>query len=212
MSRWSRSFASAGAVLGIMAAVVLAPSSPAEAASAPASAFTSLAPTRVLDTRTGLGGHLGRPAAGTTLDLTVTGGAVPADATAVVMNVVATDAAQTGYVQLLPTGQGALGASSNLNVGPGGTVANLVTVPVGSAGRVTLYDVAGAHLVADVQGYFRPAVSSAAREVPCPDADPPGGLAEPARHGPRGRVAGHAACAHPVGSSTVQPGGHQELW
>ena len=160
MNRWSRSLAGGVAALGVALVVVVAP--PAAAEAVPASAFASLAPSRILDTRTGLGGHFGRPAVGATLDVKVTGGAVPADATAVVLNVVATDAARSAYVQVLPTAQGTLGASSNLNVGPGATVANLVTVPVGSGGRVTLYDVAGAHLIADVQGYFRPVTTSSA--------------------------------------------------
>ena len=63
--------------------------------SATEGAFVSLAPSRILDTRSGVGTLSGRPAAGATVDVTVVGGAVPADATAVVLNVVATDATRT---------------------------------------------------------------------------------------------------------------------
>ena len=161
MRPWSHALASSIAALAVAATVAVAPSAHAVDGEAPTGAFASLAPSRILDTRTGLGGPGGRPAPGAALDVVVVGGAVPADSTAVVLNVVATDAARTGYVQVVPTGEGTLGASSNLNVSPGATVANLVSVPVGAGGRVTLYDVAGAHLVADVQGYFRPATSSA---------------------------------------------------
>src|SRR5690606_16846879 len=44
--------------------------------------------------------------------------------------------------------------SSNVNVVAGQTVANLVMVPVGDDGTVTLYSSGGTHLLADVTGWF----------------------------------------------------------
>lgn len=92
------------------------------------------------------------------LDLPVTGRAgVPSSGVAAVaLNVTATEATAAGFVQVIPTGGSTpIASSSNLNLtAPGQTIANLVIVPVGEAGRVTLYTEGGAHLLADVAGYY----------------------------------------------------------
>ncbi len=47
--------------------------------------------------------------------------------------------------------------TSSLNLQPGATVPNLVTVKVGTGGKVSLYTNAGAvHLIVDVFGYYAP--------------------------------------------------------
>ena len=72
---------------------------------------------------------------------------------AVVMNVTAVDATGPGYVQVLPTG--VAGDYSNLNTDtPGQTIPNVTVVPIGADGSVTIYTQGGAHLLADVSGYF----------------------------------------------------------
>ncbi len=124
------------------------------------SAFVAAGPTRIMDTRDGTGVPAGLRARGSSTDLHID---VPADATAVVLNVTITESIAAGYVQVFPTGGGVPGASSNLNVpGPDATIANLVIVPLGANDSVTLYSHAGGHLVADLFGYFAPAESSAA--------------------------------------------------
>jgi hypothetical protein len=113
--------------------------------------FQALSPSRLLDTRSGA-----RPAAGATIPLDVTGrGGVPAEgASAVVLSVTATRAASSGFVQVVPTGGStAIGSSSSLNVAEGQTVANLVVVPVGRDGTVSLHTSGGTHLLADVAGW-----------------------------------------------------------
>lgn len=157
MRRSSRALV-VGVALALLVSLFGATPSQAEPLAA-ASRFVALAPTRVLDTRTGLGVRAGIVTAGTSVDLTVTGaGGVPStsgQATAVVLNVTATDTAGPGYVQVFPTGRATIGASSNLNVERAGqTIANLVVVPVGDAGKVSFYSEGGAHLLADVLGYF----------------------------------------------------------
>jgi hypothetical protein len=126
---------------------------------APATASTSgrltpVKPERILDTRTGLG-HPSRVQAGAVVTLPVAGhGGVPAaGAAAVVMNVTAVDPAGPGYVQVAPTPVRP-GSSSNLNIVAGGTIANLVVVPLAAAGTADLYTTASTDLVADVVGYF----------------------------------------------------------
>jgi LPXTG-site transpeptidase (sortase) family protein len=87
---------------------------------------------------------------------------IPADATAVVMNVTVAGADGPGYVTVYPSG-GAPPTASNVNTETSGqTIPNLVTVPVGAGGRVSVYTSMGAHLIADVFGYYVPAASSKA--------------------------------------------------
>jgi hypothetical protein len=96
------------------------------------------------------------PRSSITVQVTGRGGVPSTGVAAVALNVTATQATAAGFVQAIPTdGQTAVGSSSNLNVTSAGqTIANLVIVPVGSGGRVTLYSSSGTHLLADVAGYF----------------------------------------------------------
>jgi hypothetical protein len=129
--------------------------------------FNSLVPARVLDTRdgTGIGGTAAKVAAGTSIDLKVTGaGGVPATGVeAVVLNLTATDATAPGtgsYVIAWPTGA-TRPFASNVNVVAGQTVPNRVVVKVGTGGKVSLYNAAGSvDLVADVNGWFTDGTTS----------------------------------------------------
>jgi hypothetical protein len=88
--------------------------------------------------------------------LTVRGGGlpVPANATAVVMNVTVTQPTATGYLTVHPSQQ-PRPTASNLNFTPGRTVPNLVTVKIGSNGGVDVYNSAGnTHVVLDIVGYY----------------------------------------------------------
>ncbi len=126
------------------------------AASAQAGRFLSTSPTRILDTRR----RGPRPAAGATLNVPVVGvGGVPSNASAVVANLTATDAAGPGFVTAYPHG-GPLPLASNLNLDQAGdTIANLVTLPVGTDGSIDLYTEAGTHLLVDLLGYYTGATS-----------------------------------------------------
>lgn len=96
------------------------------------------------------------PGGSQTLQITGRGGVPTSGVSAVALNVTATQSTAAGYVQVIPTGGStAIGSSSNLNVTAAGqTIANLVIVPVGSGGKVTLYSSSGTHLLADVAGFF----------------------------------------------------------
>ena len=121
-----------------------------------ASSYQALAPTRILDTRVS---HQTLGATGT-LNLTVTGGEVPADATAVAINVTATDTTAPSYLAVYPTGS-PIPTVSNLNWSTGQTVANLVIVPVGANGQVSFYNSQGStDVVVDLEGYFAPEAAS----------------------------------------------------
>jgi hypothetical protein len=120
-------------------------------------AYRPLAPVRVLDTRSGKGAARAPVGPGTTLSLTVAGAGrpLPADASAVVMTLTSTGATAPTYVTAWPAGA-ARPATSDLNVRARQTTANLVVVPVGSAGAISLFNRFGStHLVGDVVGYYR---------------------------------------------------------
>lgn len=115
-------------------------------------AYTALSPTRLLDTRL-TGQTLGPD---DSLSLAVTGGSVPASATAVALNVTVTDTTAASFLSVYPTGE-ARPVLSNLNWVAGETIPNLVIVPVGSGGQITVFNHAGkADVVVDLEGYFSP--------------------------------------------------------
>jgi subtilisin family serine protease len=123
------------------------------------STYTPLDPVRLLDTRPGAG-NVGAPAqrvgAGGVIDVPVGGvSGVPADATAVVLNVTAVRPTANSDVKVFASGA-ATPSTSNLNTRPGVTIANLVVAPLGDAGKVRIRNNAGAtDLLADVQGFYR---------------------------------------------------------
>ena len=126
------------------------------------SGYTPVPPDRLLDSRDGTGGSATPWAPSETRSLVVTGvGGVPADATAVVLNLTVTDATLGGYVTAWPAGT-AQPPTSNINFSPGQMIPNLVIVPVGAGGAVDLFNRYGqVDLVADVVGYYGPASTGA---------------------------------------------------
>ena len=140
------------------------------------SLYTPVTPCRVFDTRHGAGSCVTAPAvpvaplgAGAVLGVKVTGmGSVPADATAVVLNVTAVGATASTFISVYPA---ALTPPkvSNLNVSSSAPVPNLTVVPVGPGGVVDFYNKAGTvNLIADVSGYFSASGTSAyTAAVPC---------------------------------------------
>jgi hypothetical protein len=121
---------------------------------APGSALHPVVAFRALDSRTGTG-FAGPLATGTPRDLTVAGaGGIPLTASAVVMTLTATASTDASNLTVWPTGT-TQPDSSNLSMNAGQTIANLVTVPVGTAGMVRLATAAGsAQVIGDVVGYY----------------------------------------------------------
>ncbi len=115
--------------------------------------YTALAPQRILDTRTN-SGTLGP---GGSVNLSIGGIYVPANATSVVLNVTSVDGSTAGFFTLYPTG-GTTPNASNLNWTAGETVPNLVSVGLSPGGDVTIFNGLGsADAVVDLEGYFAPA-------------------------------------------------------
>ncbi len=122
--------------------------------------IVGLVPARLLDTRSdgktvdGRFAANGERAAGSITELSVAGrGGVPADASAVVLNVTATEVRGPGFVTVWPCGSKQPLASS-LNVSAGQTVANAVVARIGTGGNVCLFTLSATHLVVDVNAYF----------------------------------------------------------
>jgi spore germination protein YaaH len=119
--------------------------------------FVALAPSRILDTRTG-NGLTGTFASSVPRTFQVTGrGGVPASALAVTGNLTITGQTSAGYVSLGPT-MTADPATSTLNVPHGDIRATGVTVRLGDGGTLTAVfkgtTGARANLIFDVTGYF----------------------------------------------------------
>ncbi len=118
-------------------------------ATATAGRFVPVAPDRLYDSRNILPAPHGR---GTVVTVPLPAG-VPADATAVALNVTITESLGAGFVTAFPAGTAPPEASS-LNVdGPGQTRAAGGIYPV-SAGGVSFLLSRGGHLLVDISGYF----------------------------------------------------------
>ena len=124
------------------------------------SSFNALAPSRFLDTRPAgdtvddVAQAEGKLAADTDLPLLVAGRpGVPADASAVVVNVAAVAGEGVGFVTVhgcldpVPT-------ASSLNFVTAVNVANELIVPIADDGTICLFASEAVHLIADVVGYI----------------------------------------------------------
>ncbi len=121
--------------------------------------YNPVVPSRLLDSDTGLGMPGGRAAtvgAGQFLDLQLPTTGAAAQAQAVTLNITAVGGGSLTDVRVYPTPRSgtAVPVVSNLNLRPGETRANAVTVRIGANNRVRLRNTAGGiRLKADVAGY-----------------------------------------------------------
>ncbi|MFD0570980.1 hypothetical protein ACFQ0T_19470 [Kitasatospora gansuensis] len=121
------------------------------------SGYTPVPPARLVDTRDGLGAPRGQIAGRGSIPVQVAGvGRLPgAGITAVALNVTATESRNQGFLTVHPSGTARPNAS-NLNFGTGQTIANSVVVPVGSDGKIQVFNGSGdpADVIVDVVGYY----------------------------------------------------------
>lgn len=125
--------------------------------------YVALVPSRALDTRTGVGGHVGPVGPEQAIELQVTGVAgVPANATAVMLNLTGTEPTAPTYVTVWPANE-PRPTASNLNLRAGETRPNAVAIGLGDGGRLALFNSAGrTHLIVDITGYMLPPEERAA--------------------------------------------------
>ena len=126
-------------------------------------AFVGTTPLRVVDTRNAVGAPKARIAPGATLSVPMAGAAVrrpdgsattvPADATAVAVNVTAVEPSNPGFFTVWPCGA-PMPTTSNVNFARGGAVANGVVAPLGAGGTICIYSDQGADVLVDVLGWF----------------------------------------------------------
>jgi len=161
-------------------------------------AFNPLAaPQRVFDSRPlaatadGLVSGGGVQPRNTTVQLTVAGRVgVPADASAVVLNVTAVNALEGGFVTVHPRGT-SLPNASNLNFVAGQNIPNAVITRVGPGGAVCFFTSGATHLIVDVAGWLT---------------GPP-----PATSGPNCPSSGPTNSAEETGALLVRPALHPAL-
>jgi sugar lactone lactonase YvrE len=114
--------------------------------------FVPVTVSRLLDTR--VAGSGGPVLVGATRNLTVTGvGGVPANATAVALNVAAVAPPGAGHLRVFPAGE-SLPNASVLNFAAGKNTPNHVIVKVGAGGQISMYAGNTTQVIVDVNGYF----------------------------------------------------------
>lgn len=159
-------------------------SSLTDASAQPAGVFVAVSPLRVLDTRPpSAGGPIGVPtsaklASNATLDLRLsgTGYAIPANATAAMLNItIDEDASLASYLTVWPKGETRPYTSAN-NALPGLIASNSMLAKIGADGSISIYNQQGAvNVVIDLVGYTVPladSVANGAGSVLAPSATP----------------------------------------
>jgi hypothetical protein len=136
------------------------------------SEFVALNPARIAATKSGLGGRLGPLGPGGEFDLAVTGSpltgtavSVPANATAVVLNVTAVAPTRNTFVSVYPTplAGNPVPRVSTLNPQVAHNTANAAVVAVGAGGKVRVYNSVGnVNVIVDIAGYYVPTGSDSA--------------------------------------------------
>jgi hypothetical protein len=125
---------------------------PAVAGTGPVGGVTPMTPTRILDTRTSSGPVPG----GGSVSFQVPGtNGFPYGTQAVVLNITATDSTAAGFLTAYHSGVSAP-HTSNVNYGPGQTVANLAIVEVGADGQITIANTStgSVQVIVDASAYF----------------------------------------------------------
>ncbi|MER7894185.1 hypothetical protein ABTX15_30665 [Micromonospora sp. NPDC094482] len=132
------------------------PSRTSQAAVDVTGTYYPVAPTRLMDTRDGLGAPMAKVGPSGTVDLQVAGrGGVPVSGVgAVVVNVTITGPTADSFVTLYPAGQPLPNASS-VNFAAGWLGSNNVTVKLGTGGKVRVFNRNGhTDVVVDVVGFY----------------------------------------------------------
>jgi surface antigen len=117
--------------------------------------YRAVTPTRVLDTRIGLGAPAAKVAAGASIAVQVSGRAgIPAGGIGTaLLNVTVAVPAAAGYLTSYPSGVVRPGSRS-VSFAAGATVSELVPARLGTDGKVRLYTSAATNLVAEVVGWY----------------------------------------------------------
>ncbi|MEU1275936.1 PKD domain-containing protein [Streptomyces sp. NPDC005799] len=136
------------------------------------SSLAAVTPTRVLDTRSGVGAAQGKvgPGSVTTVILPASGrGIATVNA---VLNVTVTGGTSNGVITVY-CGASTPPPASNLNYRAGQTVSNLVMANVCTGGKFKIYNSAGhVHLIADLQGLYTNELAGTTDDATSPSGTP----------------------------------------
>ena len=149
--------------------------------------YVRAAGSRVVDSNRSLGTPGALPAGGR-IDVTTAGSAgIPSDAAAVALKIDLFESVPTGFVTAWPAGLTLPGVSHLQIPAAGYTATNIVIVPPGIGGKVSLYSSAATGLTVDVVGWFTGATSPLSSEGLFVPLNPPllldaGALEPPYRH------------------------------
>ncbi len=115
--------------------------------------YVPVAHTRLVDTRSGIGGSGGAIPSGGTRTFTLTGGVIPAGSSAAMLDVIVTGAGTGGWLGTFPPGTA---DSRSVMDYLSGTTSTAVTAKLATDGRVTFSNHGGSsiHLVLTAEGYF----------------------------------------------------------
>ena len=113
--------------------------------------FTPVTPTRMVDTRVGLGGWRGHQGVGQTIEI----GAAPDAAAAVTGTITLIDPARDGYLTGTTCGQPP-GATSSVNGARGSVMANSLTVALSPGGNLCITALVASHTLFDTTGWWMP--------------------------------------------------------
>jgi hypothetical protein len=111
--------------------------------------FTPVAPTRMVDTRTGIGGWRGHPDIGQTIRI----GAAPNEAAAVTGTITIVYPGTAGYLTGAPCDQ-APGATSSVNGAGESVMANSLTVGLSTGGDLCINSSVASHVLFDTTGWW----------------------------------------------------------
>jgi regulator of chromosome condensation (RCC1) repeat-containing protein len=123
-------------------------------AATPSGRFTTVAATRLVDTRTHHGATAPGPGGVATVQVTGTPGIPAGGVTAVVVNTTVVAPTASGYVTAYPAGT-EVPHTATINFSKGELRVNRAIVPIGQDGKISFYNATGTtQLVVDVDGYF----------------------------------------------------------
>jgi hypothetical protein len=124
-----------------------------------ASTYTPQDPWRLVDTRDGTGGVPTAKIAGGHSDVVTVAsvGSMPANVSALALNLTAADATGSGQIEAFPDGVSTPG-TTEVSYASGVNISAFSVVPVGTDGKIDIYNTgsAGIDAVVDVTGYFTP--------------------------------------------------------
>ena len=122
--------------------------------------FVPVPYTRLVDTRSGLGGGAGVLNSGTSRTFTLTGGVVPAGSSGLMIDLIATGATAQGWVGTFASG----GTNRSVMDYVAGATSHAVSVKVGTDGKATFTNNSGSpiHLVMTATGYWTPSATTGA--------------------------------------------------